>query len=395
MNRLANVCSYGLNDCFIYGIIYQMKRNKAYKFRIYPNALQEEIFAKTFGCVRFIYNKMLEDKIAYYKETGKMLSNTLAMYKKGYEFLKEVDSLALSNAQLQLQTAYKNFFRDKAIGFPKFKSKRAPRQSYTSNLVNGNIRIANGKIRLPKVGEVRIKLHRQIPEENAIKSVTVSRESTGKYFVSILTEYEAAEIEKALDIEKSLGLDYSSPSFYVDSNGNICDMPHFYRNAEAKLAREQRKLSRMVKGSNNYNKQKRKVALAHEKVKNCRKDWQHKESKKLADLYDYICVEDINYKAMAQGLRLAKATNDNAFGQFRTYLAYKLQDQGKMLITIDKWYPSSKTCSHCGYVNDKLTIADRKWICPKCGNVVDRDINAAINIRNEGLRMISDGLVLA
>ena len=235
-----------------------MKANKAYKFRIYPNTLQEEMLAKTFGCVRFIYNKMLSDKIEYYKETGKMLSTTPAQYKGQFEFLKEVDSLALSNAQLQLQTAYRNFYREKSIGFPKFKSKKYSRQSYTTNLVNGNIRIYDGKIRLPKVGEIRIKLHREIPESHTVKSVTVSRESTGKYFVSVLTEYEVIEFSKALDKEMSLGLDYSSPCFYVDSNGNTSDMPHFYREAEAKLAREQRKLSKMTKGSNNYNKQRRK-----------------------------------------------------------------------------------------------------------------------------------------
>ena len=366
-----------------------MKANKAYKYRIYPNTLQEEMLAKTFGCVRFTYNRMLSDKIEYYKETGKMLINTPAQYKGEFEFLKEVDSLALSNAQLQLQTAYRNFFRDKSIGFPKFKSKKYSRQSYTTNLVNGNIRIEGGKIRLPKIGEVRIKLHREIPKGYAIKSVTVSKESTGKYFVSVLTEYEVTESSKVLDKEKSLGLDYSSPCFYVDSNGNTSNMPHFYREAEAKLAREQRKLSKMIKGSSNYNKQRIKVALAYEKVRNCRNDFQHKESKRLSATYDYICVEDIDYKAMAKSLHLAKATNDNAFGQFRTYLAYKLKDQGKILITIDKWYPSSKTCRHCGYVNDKLTILDRKWTCPDCGSIIERDSNAAINIKNEGLRMIS------
>ena len=221
-----------------------MKANKAYKYRIYPNMLQEEMLAKTFGCVRFIYNKMLSDKLEYYKETGKMLSNTPAQYKKDFEFLKEVDSLALSNAQLQLQAAYRNFFRDKSVGFPKFKSKKYSRQSYTTNLVNGNIRIESGKIRLPKIGEIRIKLHREIPKGYAIKSVTVSKESTGKYFVSVLTEYETKDVKRALDKEKSLGLDYSSPCFYVDSNGYTSNMPHFYREAEAKLAREQRRLSR-------------------------------------------------------------------------------------------------------------------------------------------------------
>ena len=192
----------------------QVKENKAYKFRIYPDCLQQEMFSKTIGAARFVYNKMLEDKIAYYEETGKMLKATPAQYKNEYEFLKEVDSLALANAQLQLETAYRNFFRDKSIGFPKFKSKKHPKQSYTTNLVTGNIRITGKRIRLPKVGEVRIKLHRQIPNDHLIKSVTVSREPSGKYYVSILTEYEASETSVSLDKERSIGLDYSSPSFY-------------------------------------------------------------------------------------------------------------------------------------------------------------------------------------
>ena len=367
----------------------QVKENKAYKFRIYPDSLQQEMFSKTFGAARFVYNKMLEDKIAYYEETGKMLKNTPAQYKKECEFLKEVDSLALANAQLQLETAYRNFFRDKNTGFPKFKSKKHPKHSYTTNLVNGNIRISGKRIRLPKVGEVRIKLHRQIPNGHLIKSVTVSREPSGKYFVSILTEYEAPETIVSLDKENSIGLDYSSPSFYVDSNGYIASMPHFFREAEKKLAKEQRRLSHMVKGSRNYNKQRRKVALAHEKVRNQRNDWQHKESRRLASLYDFVFVEGINYKDMARGLHLAKATNDNAFGSFRTYLAYKLKERGGKLIAIDKWYPSSKTCRHCGYIKSDLKLSDRVWVCPACGCIIDRDVNAAINIKNEGLRMIS------
>ncbi len=366
-----------------------MKKNKAYKYRIYPDALQQVAFANTFGCMRFVYNKMLEDKIDHYKETGKMLNTTPAQYKTEYEFLKEVDSLALANAQLQLETAFKNFFRDKSIGFPKFKSKKHSRQSYTTNLVNGNIRIEGKKIRLPKVGEVRIVLHRQIPKGHKIKSVTVSREPSGKYYVSVLTEYEVSETLVSLDKERSIGLDYSSPSFYVDSNGYVSSMPHFFRDAEKKLAKEQRRLSHMVKGSSNYNKQKRKVAIAHEKLRNQRKDWQHKESRRLAMLYDFVFVEGINYKDMARGLHLAKATNDNAFGSFRTYLAYKLKERGGKLITIDKWYPSSKTCRHCGYIKNDLRLSDRVWVCPECGCIIDRDVNAAINIKNEGLRMIS------
>lgn len=363
--------------------------NKAYKFRAMPNAEQRELFAKTVGCARFVYNRMLADKIAYYKETGKMLHNTPAQYKVEFPFLQEVDSLALCNAQMQVQTAYKNFFRDKSIGFPKFRSKKSSRKAYTTNKVGGNISIVGNCLKLPKMGLVRVKFHRQIPNTHRIKSVTFSQDPSGKYYVSILTEYEADILERTLDTDKSLGLDYSSPHFYVDSQGVEADMPHFYRQAEQRLAREQRKLSKMVKGSANYQKQKRRVALAHEKVRNQRKDWQHKRSRELADKWDIICVEDINYKGMSGSLRLGKATQDNGFGQFRTFLSYKLAEQGKKLVTIDKWFPSSKLCRHCGYINDGLVLSDRVWVCPSCGETILRDENAAINIRNAGVALIA------
>ena len=363
--------------------------NKSYKFRAMPNAEQRVLFAKTVGCARFVYNRMLADKIAYYEETGKMLHNTPAQYKDEFPFLREVDSMALCNAQMQVQTAYKNFFRDKSIGFPKFRSKKSSRKAYTTNKIKGNIGVARNCLKLPKMGLVRVKFHRQIPESHQIKSVTFSQDSSGKYYVSILTEYEADIPERTLDTDKALGLDYSSPHFYVDSQGVEADMPHFYRQAEQRLAMEQRKLSKMVKGSSNYQKQKRRIALVHEKVRNQRKDWQHKETRKLADKWDIVCVENINYKGMSGSLRLGKATQDNGFGQFRTFLSYKLAEQGKKLITIDKWFPSSKLCRHCGYVNDALTLSVRVWVCPSCGETILRDKNAAINIRNAGVAQIA------
>ncbi len=366
-----------------------MRANRAYKFRLYPNGEQRIMFAKTFGCVRFVYNKLLEEKIAYYEETGKMLRNTPAPLKEEYPWLREADSLALANAQLQLQGAYKKFFREKTVGFPKFRAKRSGRNSYTTNNQNGTVRIEDGKLRLPKIGFVRMKQHRQIPEGHVIKSVTVSQEPSGKYYGSILTEYEAEEPSIILDVERSLGLDYSSPHFYVSNEGEKADMPHFYRKAEEKLAREQRKLSRMTKGGSNWRKQKVKVAGAHEKVRCQRKDWLHKKSTELAEKYDFICVEDINLRGMAQGMKLGKATNDNGFRRFREYLSYKLADRGKKLITIDKWFPSSRTCHSCGYVNDNLTLGTREWVCPSCGEHHVRDINAAINIREYGLRLIA------
>lgn len=363
--------------------------NKAYKFRAMPNTEQQELFTKTVGCTRFVYNRILADKIAYYKETGKMLHNTPAQYKDEFPFLREVDSMALCNAQIQVQTAYKNFFRDKSFGFPKFRSKKSSRRAYTTNRIKGNIAVVGNCLKLPKMGLVRVKFHRQIPEGHKIKSVTFSQEPSGKYYVSILTEYEENIPERTLDIEKALGLDYSSPHFYVDSQGVEADMPHFYRQAERRLAREQHKLSKMVKGSSNYQKQRRRLALVHEKVRNQRKDWQHKRSRELADKWDIICVEDINYKGMSGSLRLGKATQDNGFGQFRTFLSYKLAEQGKKLITIDKWFPSSKLCRHCGHINDNLTLSDRVWVCPSCGETILRDENAAINIRNTGVAQIA------
>lgn len=369
--------------------------NKAYKFRLYPNKEQEVYFAKTFGCVRFIYNQMLGERQAIYeqyKDDKDQLKShkpkTYSEWKKEYDWLYEVDNLALANAQMNLQTAYNNFFRNKSVGFPKFKSKHKNQNSYTTNNQGGNIRIEQGKyIKLPKIGLVRIKLHRQIPDTHTIKSCTISRAPSGKYFISILTEYEFEPPIRELSSDKALGLDYSSPHFYVDSQNIEADMPHFYREAEKKLAREQRKLSHMVRGSNNYVKQKRRVSATHERVSNCRKDWLHRQSRELANKWDIICVEDINLRGMAGSLKLGKSTNDNGFGMFRTFLEYKLAEQGKLLVKIDKWFPSSKMCHVCGMVNDNLTLADREWTC-ECGEHHLRDWNAAINIRNAGLAMV-------
>ena len=332
---------------------------------------------------------MLSDKIAYYNENGKMLNNTPAQYKSEFPWLKEADSLALANAQQNLQTAFRNFFRDKSVGFPKYKSKKRSRQSYTTNNQKGTVAIVDGRyIKLPKIGNVRLRLHRQIPDGYKIKQATVSKEASGKYYVSILTEYETEIPEHEIDPGKVLGLDYSSPLFYVDDSAYSPDTEHFYRTAEKKLAREQRKLSKMVKGSANYLKQKRKVALAHEKVRFQRRDWLDKESRRLADQYDAICVEDINMKNMEQCLKLGKATGDNAYGMFRELLNYKLAEQGKKLITIDKWFPSSKTCCHCGYIYTELSLGERTWNCPCCGSMLLRDENAAINIKNMGLSIL-------
>lgn len=254
--------------------------NKAYKFRIHPNSEQRTMFARTFGCVRFIYNRMLSDKIKYYEETGQKLNNTPAQYKSEYEWLKEVDSLALANAQMNLQTAYNNFFRSPKVGFPKFKSKKSNRRSYTTNCINGNISIENGYIKLPKIGLVKLKQHRPVPSDYKLKSVTISQTPSGKYYASVLFEYENQVQSKSL--ETFLGLDFSMHGLYKDSNGDEPDYPRYYRRAEERLAKECRKLSKMQKGSNNRNKQRIKVANLYEKVTNQRKDFLHKQSRQIS-----------------------------------------------------------------------------------------------------------------
>ncbi|MDE5758073.1 MAG: transposase, partial [Allobaculum sp.] len=232
--------------------------NKAFKFRIYPTSDQKVLLAKTFGCVRFIYNQMLSDKIKYYEETKQKLNNTPAQYKQKFEWLKEVDSLALANAQMNLQKAYNNFFRRPKVGFPKFKSKKSNCKSYTTNCVNGNIVIDNGYIRLPKVGLIKLKQHRLIPSDYKLKSVTVSQAPSGEYYASVLFEYENQV--QPIEPQTFLGLDFSMSELYKDSNGNKPQYPRYYRQAEKKLKREQRKLSKMQKGSKNRAKQRIKVA---------------------------------------------------------------------------------------------------------------------------------------
>jgi len=357
--------------------------NKAYKFRLYPSTEQQTMFAKTFGCARAIWNMMLSDKVLYYEMTGESLNNTPARYKGKFPWLKEVDSLALCNVQLDLQGAFAKFYKEPGTGFPRYKKKKGYK-SYTTNNNAGQIRIVGKQIQLPKVGLVRLVQHRQIPSDHKIKACTISCEASGRYFISILTEYEREKPQPRLDPSKALGLDYSSPHFYTDSQGVDADPPKFFRDAEMVLAREQRKLSRMKKGGSNYRKQRRKVAKIDEHIAAQRRDWLHNKSARLADTWDYICVEDINLRGMAGALSLGKSTNDNGFGMFRTFLSYKMADRGKQFIKISKWFPSTKACSECGMIHD-LRLSDREWTCD-CGAHHKRDWNAAINIRDEGLR---------
>ena len=361
--------------------------NKAYKFRIYPNTEQQIILAKTFGCVRFIYNQMLSDKINHYEETKQKLNNTPAQYKSKFPWLKEVDSLALANAQMNLQTAYNSFFRNTKIGFPKFKSKKSNRRSYTTNCVNGNISIDNGFLKLPKVGLVKLKQHRLILSNYKLKSVTISQTPSGKYYASVLFEYENQIQEQ--ELHDFLGLDFSMHGLYKDSNGNEPAYPRYYRQAEERLKREQRKLSLMQKGSKNRSRQRIKVANLHEKVANQRKDFLHKQSRQIANAYDCVCIENLDMKAMSQSLNFGKSIADDGWGMFVTFLKYKLEETGKRLVKVNKFFASSQICNVCGYKNTATkNFSIRAWDCPECGAHHDRDINAAINIRNEGMRLV-------
>lgn len=366
--------------------------NKAYQFRIYPSKDQIIYFSKVFGCTRFVYNKMLADKIEYYEKNKKMLKITPASYKNEYLFLKEVDSLALSNVQLHLESAFKKFFKEPHVGFPKFKSKKSSKQSYTTNNQNGTIYIKDGFIRLPKIGLVKVKQHRTIPNEYRLKSATIVKESVGTYYVSILFEYEnqVQDKETSSNELKVLGLDYSMHELYIDSEGNEPSYPRYFRGSEAKLKRESRRLSKMKKGSSNFEKQKVKLAKLHAKIRHQRKDFLHKESRRLSNEYDLICIEDLNMKAMSSALNFGKSVADNGWGMFTSFLEYKLKDQGKKLVKIDKWFASTQTCNVCGYKNTlvkKLSV--REWTCPNCNSVHNRDINAAINIKVEGMKVFA------
>ena len=360
--------------------------NRAFKFRLYPNKTQRELIVKTFGCSRFIYNIMLSDKIKHYEKTGKMLKNTPAQYKDEYGWLKEVDSLALANAQIDLNNAYKNFYRNNGIGYPKFKSKKSCRKSYTTNLVNGNILLGDGFIMLPKLGRVKIKQHRRIPDGYTLKAVTLSQTATGKYYASVLYEYET-NIKK-VDPKIFFGLDYSMKELFVSSEGRSAEYPGYYRQSLEKLRKEQRRVSRCQRGSRNRDKQRLKVAKLHEKVSNQRTDYLHKLSRQIVNAVDVVCIEDLNMKGMSKALNFGKSVCDNSFGKFTKMLDYKLEEVGKQLIKIDKWFPSSKMCSECGNIKDSLLLSERIYRCEVCGTILDRDHNASRNIRNEGMRMV-------
>lgn len=352
---------------------------KAYKYRIYPTQGQAELINKTIGCARFVYNTLLADCKKQYEETGKSKIKTPASLKSEYKWLKEVDSFALCNVQLHLQTAYKNFFSKKS-GFPEFHSKHKSAMTYTTNNNAGQIRIEKGKLRLPKVGLVKIVLHRFC--KGTIKSVTVSKTKTGKYYASILTEQTPTVIEKDITQERVLGIDMSFKEMAVYSDGTKAKYPMYYKKSQRKLAHVQRNFSRTKVGSKNHEKARLKVARVYEKISNQRKDFLDKESYRISQNYDVVVVEDINMRSMGNHKRHGgKTVADISFGMFRTMLEYKLAQNLGQLVKADKWFPSSQLCHVCGFKNIEVkNVNIREWTCPECGTHHDRDINAAINL---------------
>ena len=357
----------------------------AYKYRIYPNTEQKVFFAKCFGCVRFFYNKSLDDMNEIYKTTGKFKNITPASYKEDYSFLKEVDSLALSNAQLNRNTAFKAFFSHKS-GFPKFKSKRND-QSYTTNMINGNIKLSNNDryISIPKCPRIRIKKHRDFI--GTIKSITVSRTTDDKYYISLLVEEETKPMEPT---DGMIGLDLGIKELIVDSNGKKYKNHKYLTKSQTQLAKEQRKLSKMVKGSNNRNKQRIKVAKLHKHIQNQRNDYLHKLSKKIIDENQIICIEDLKVKDMMSDSKLARNISDVSWSRFVSMLIYKANWYNRKVIKVPSTYPSSQLCHECGYKNSLTKdLSIRKWTCPKCGSIHDRDINAAKNILSKGIETLT------
>ena len=360
---------------------------RAYKYRIYPNSEQKQYFAKCFGCVRFFYNKSLSDMNDIYKATKEFENITPATYKDDYPFLKEVDSLALANAQLNRNAAFKAFFRSKNK-FPKYKSKRNE-QSYTTNNQKDSIKLSDNSryISIPKCKRIRIKKHRDFV--GIIKSVTISKTCDDKYYISLLVE---VDINPLPETDKAIGLDLGVKDLVTDSNGVKYKNHKYLAKSEKKLIKEQRKLSRMVKGSSNRNKQRIKVAKIYRKINNQRNDYLHKLSKYMINENQVICVEDLKVKDMSKDNDYNKSMMDASMSRLLTMLTYKASWYGRTISKVPSKFASSQLCSSCGYKNSIMKdLSIRKWTCPKCGVSHDRDINAAKNILRKGIEMLTKG----
>lgn len=398
--------------------------NRGYKFKIMPTKEQKEFFLCCFGCDRKIYNKYVEELYKKLEEQGyengfikksELHLSKYTVFSKQFDYMKKVDSQCLSSAKLDFYNALTKFnneydkktynkktrkkektmgvepnFRE-LKGMPKFKTKKNNDFSYrTYNQAQRQwnaIILENSMLKIPKLKTlVKVRQHRQLPLNSIIKNCTVSMDIRGVFYVSLCVEYKIEIKQK--ESKKVLGLDYSQQNFYVDSEGKIANYPHYDRKSEDKLKKLQRELSRKEFGSKNWYKQKKKMAKLQTHIINQRLDWLHKKSREIANEYDAVIVEDIDLIKLSQCLKLGKNVYANGFEMFRNFLKYKLEEQGKQFVKIDKWYPSSKTCHACGAIKKDLKLSDREYVC-ECGYKNDRDYNAALNIRDCGIRLLA------
>lgn len=360
------------------------------KVRLYPTPEQEELFQKTFGCCRYIWNQMLSDHERFYLETDAHFIPTPAKYKKGAPFLKEVDNQALTQEYNKLSQAFRNFFRNpSAFGYPKFKRKKDDRDTFSAcNHVMGNsvtIYTTRDAVRMTKAGLIRAKFPRRPRSGWRLVRVTVERTKTGKYYGYLLYACPMRQPEPVAPVEeRTVGLKYSIAHFYVTDDGTSADPPRWLRQSQDKLSAVQRKLSRSQPGSQNYQELVQKYRLLHEHIANQRRDFLHKESRRIANAWDAVCIREDSLKAISEKLG-GSAVRDTGFGMFRELLRYKLERQGKQLLEVDRLVPTTKVCSACGAVNETLAPRARRWVCPVCGAEHRRGVNAAVNIKARGL----------
>ena len=361
---------------------------KAFKYRLYPTAPQAEKINQNIGCARFVYNHLLDDRINVWKETKQLSTKTYSILKEEHVFLKNVDSRALKHAQANLDEAYEKFKKEPNTGYPKFKSKHKCRWSYTTDNNSDAVRFDGNRLKLPKVGYVKVVEHRQ--HEGRILTATISHERSGEYYASVLCEIEQPKTLPVTD--KVVGIDLGLHDIIVCSDGERAEAPKYFRKSEQRLAKRQRVFSRTQKGSNGHEKARLKVARCYQKIKNQRNDFLQKLSTKLIRENQVICLEDLSVKGMERNKKLSKSVTDASFSRFVSMLEYKAVWYGRKIIKIDRFYPSTQLCNGCGYKNESIKglkgLKVREWVCPECGEVHDRDLNAAMNILKEGLKSI-------
>ena len=356
-----------------------------YYFRLYPNKEQKEYFSKCFGCTRFLWNTMLGERIDYYQKNKKSLEKEVSEYKNEYPFLKEIDSLSLAFTKKNLDTAYSRFFKQ-ISKFPVFKSKKRSKSSYTTYNMSGNIRIEFGKIKLPKIGYIKIRQHRSIVSDGKIKSVTIGMSKSGKYFISILVDTSYNFSSNVPKTNNKIGIDLGIKDLYTDSNGNKIPNNKYLKKSLLKLKRLSKDHSRKKQGSSNREKSRIKLAKQYEKITNQRKDYLHKVSKKIINENQVICLETLDVKSMSKtkSKNINRSIQDTGLGIFLDMLKYKASMYGREIRLVSKYYPSSQRCSSCGTINPGMkNLGNRIFSCTCCGTILDRDHNSALNILYE------------